>query len=145
MNIDWTSQLLAAFSTLVLGFIWYGLIFKDAWLQATGLNEEKIKNGIHPAILYGSAFVLAFLITMGLHGQIVGLHSYVAGLNGEEFHNSFWHGMQHALKDSIFYGAIPVLITNSLFDQRKWKYILINVGYWLVAFGLMGGIIGAMA
>lgn len=145
MHIDWPSQLTAAFSALAIGYLWYGLLFSKQWMKASGVTEEKIKQGLHPAVLYLLSFVLAFIITMGLHGQIVGLHEYIAKLNGEEFHNSFKHGAYHAFMDSLFFGAISVLVTNSLFDQRNWKYILINVGYWMLTFTVMGGIIGAMA
>ena len=35
------------------------------------------------------------------------------------------------------------LAVNSLYEQKSWKYIFINGGYWTVAFTVMGLIIGA--
>ncbi len=145
MNIDWISQPIAALSALIIGFIWYGLLFSKQWMQASGMTEEKIKKGMNPLILYGFSFLLAFVITIGLKGQIVDLHQYVAGLQNEVFENTFKHGAYHAFMDSLFFGAVAVLITNSLYDQRNWKYMLINAAYWILTFTVMGGIIGALS
>ena len=66
------------------------------------------------------------------------------GGNGIISEQPFFHGAWHAFQSAFFYGLIPALVINALFDIRNWKYILINVGYWLVAVSIMGGIIGIM-
>ena len=38
--------------------------------------------------------------------------------------------------------GMPVLVTNALYEQRSMRYIMINVGYWVVALAVMGLIIG---
>jgi hypothetical protein len=138
MTIHWLSQGVASVSALVVGFIWYGVLFKNAWMNSAGLSLEKIKKGTHPAVLYGIVLVLAFILSMGLYRHIIQLH---AAFESHTNH-PFWHGVYHGLWDAFLYGAIPALITNALFDQRNWKYILINAGYWIVTFGVMGGVIG---
>ena len=40
--------------------------------------------------------------------------------------------------------ALPILCTNALFEQKGWKYIWINAGYWIVTMTIMGGIISSM-
>lgn len=35
------------------------------------------------------------------------------------------------------------IATIALFERRSWSYILINAGYWIVSFVVMGTIIGA--
>lgn len=49
-----------------------------------------------------------------------------------------------------FYGFLTgfgwiffALAVNSLYEQKSWKYIFINGGYWSVSFTVMGLIIGA--
>ncbi len=138
MTIHWLAQGSAAVSALVIGFIWYGLLFKNTWMKASGLTLAKIKNGIHPAILYGLVLVLAFIMTKGLYHHIISIHAKF----GSTTEYPFWHGVSHGLSDSFFYGGISVLIINALFDQRNWKYILINMGYWIITFAVMGGLIG---
>lgn len=138
MTIHWFTQGAAAGSALLIGFIWYGILFKNTWMESVGLSIEKIKQGLHPAILYALVFVLAFVFTQGLYHHIINIHAKF----GSTTEHPFWHGVSHGLTDSYLYGAIPVLIVNALFDQRNWKYILINVSYWIVTFGVMGGVIG---
>lgn len=138
MTIHWLSQGTAAVSALVIGLIWYGVLFKNAWMNASGVTLEKIKNGIHPALLYVIVLILAFVISIGLYRHIIQIHAAFESHSD----NPFGHGVYHGLWDAFLYGGISVLVTNALFDQRNWKYILINAGYWIVTFGIMGGIIG---
>ncbi|MFK7969919.1 MAG: DUF1761 domain-containing protein [Bacteroidia bacterium] len=56
-----------------------------------------------------------------------------------EFH-TFQHGMVHGGLLAVFL-ALPILGTNALFEQKSWRYIAINVGYWIVTLTLMGGLI----
>ena len=53
---------------------------------------------------------------------------------------TFKHGAFHGLLAGLFF-VLPVLGTNALFERKGFKYIAINVGYWLVALTIMGGII----
>lgn len=48
-----------------------------------------------------------------------------------------------------FYGFLTgfgwiffALAVNSLYEQKSWKYIFVNGGYWTVAFTVMGLILG---
>lgn len=54
----------------------------------------------------------------------------------------FKHGALHGLMTGIFF-ALPITAINALFEQKSWKYILINAGYWMVTLTIMGGIICA--
>lgn len=138
MTIDWLSQGAAAVSALVIGFIWYGILFKNTWMCAAGLTLAKIKRGLHPAILYSIVLILCFILSIGLHRHIILIHAKF----GSTTDYPFWHGVSHGITDSFLYGAITVFLVNALFDLRNWKYMLINIGYWIIVFGVMGGIIG---
>ncbi|MCI5054591.1 MAG: DUF1761 domain-containing protein [Flavobacteriales bacterium] len=138
--MNWLSQGIASASALVIGFIWYGVLFKNVWMKSANMTIEKIKAGYHPALLYGLAYGLAFLVSIGLHRQIIRLH---AAFNSVTEY-PFFHGVSHGLWDAFIYGGVTTLVTNALFDQKGWKYILINMFYWIITLGVMGGIIGAM-
>ena len=55
-------------------------------------------------------------------------------------HRTFAHGMVHGIISVLFFG-LPLLATNALFEKKGFKYIIVNVGYWLVTVGIMGGIV----
>lgn len=133
--MHWLPQILAAFSALVVGFIWYNpKVFGNTWMQATGMTEEKAKQGNMP-LIFGVSFVVAFLLTMPLAYMVNhdpdGLHPCVHGI----YHGGLHYGVMIAL---------PVIVTNSMFEQRSLKYILINVGYWIVTMAVMGAILDVM-
>lgn len=67
--------------------------------------------------------------------------SYAAFLAdyGNEF-RTFKHGALHGFMSGLFL-ALPITAINGLFEQKSWKYILVNAGYWIVSMTIMGAII----
>lgn len=142
-NINWLPMIVAAFIPLVLGAIYYGPVFGKSWMDSLGYTEEDLRGG-NPAVIYGSALLLAFILSMALNFTIDGLHKDINDA-GELFLNSdnnFKHGAFHGFFMGLMIG-IPVLITNSLFQRNSWKNIMINTGYWLLTFTIMGGLLDA--
>lgn len=161
MEINFLALLLAALSTLVVGFIWYNpKVFGTIWMKESGLTEEKMK-GANMALLFGLSFFYAFLISTVIQMLVIhqmGAISMIGGFTeistakpsfstfmadyGTTF-RTFEHGAFHGLITGIFL-AIPLVGTTALFERRSWKYILISGGYWTVCFMIMGGIICSM-
>jgi hypothetical protein len=121
--------IVAAISTFVVGWMWYGPLFGKQWMSLVGLTEEKIREG-NMVKIFGLAFifelVMAYNLAMFLNDASIdwkmgALYGFLTGFG--------W----------IFL-AIGV---QSLFERRSWKYIFINGGYWAVSFTVMGIILGA--
>ena len=52
MNV-W-AVLAAAIASMILGGLWYSpLLFANAWMRASGVTEEKAKNGEHGRSAWG--------------------------------------------------------------------------------------------
>ena len=152
------AMLVAAISALVVGFVWYNpKVFGTAWMEASGMTDEKIKGG-NMAKIFSLALLFAFMLSTALPGIVVhqmGAYSLMGGdptlalPSYEAFmadyvnaHRSFGHGALHGVLTGVFL-ALPILGTNALFERKSAKYIFINSGYWIVTLGLMGGIICA--
>ncbi|MBT8229709.1 MAG: DUF1761 domain-containing protein, partial [Bacteroidia bacterium] len=108
-----------------------------------GYTEEDLQ-GANMPLIYGVALVLAFLLAMGINFNIELSHKECSDA-GDVIYGSFHtfkHGALHGFFTCLFL-AIPVLVTNSLFQRNSWKNILINAGYWFIAFSLMGGLVDA--
>jgi hypothetical protein len=132
--INWIAIAIAAVSTLVLGFIWYNpKFFGKAWMKSVGMTEEDAGKGNMP-VIFGLALVLGGVIAFNL--------SMYAGFHGPD-EQTFMHGMVHGSLGYVFFG-MPVLVVNSLFEQRSFSGIMINVFYWLVCFLVVGGIVFQM-
>lgn len=156
MEFNFIAILVAALVPLIVGFVWYNpKVFGNAWMKASGITEEKIKGG-NMAKIFGIALLFAFLLAfmlptvvnhqMGAFSLMGGdptkaLPSYQAFMNdyGNAF-RTFKHGVFHGVLVGLFF-ALPILGTNALFERKSAKYIFINVGYWVVTLGIMGGII----
>lgn len=151
--------LLSAFSSLIVGFIWYNpKVFGTIWMRESGVSEEKIKGGnmlltMLMAFIYAFfiSFVLQFLVIhqTGALGMVGGnadkaLPSYSAFLAdyGTAF-RTFKHGALHGFMTGLFF-CLPVIGVGALFERRSWKYTLIAGGYWVVTGTIMGGIICQM-
>jgi hypothetical protein len=159
MNINFLALLLAALSTLVIGFIWYNpKVFGNAWMKESGMTEEDMK-GANMVKIFGLSIVYAFLISFIL--QMLVIHQFGAmGMIGgdvtkakpsyEAFmadygtaFRTFKHGALHGFMSGLFL-ILPVIGTNALYERRSFKYVLIVGGYWTIAFMVMGGIICMM-
>lgn len=154
--MNFLAILVAALSTFALGAIWYNpKVFGTAWMNETGMTEEKAKNG-NMAKIFGFALFFALLLAFILPTMVIHETGVIQAAGGNETDvavmeflkthggkfRSFKHGAFHGAFLGIFF-ALPVLGTNALFEQRSWKYIFINAGYWIASLIIMGGIISA--
>lgn len=158
MEINFLALLVAAFSTLVVGFIWYNpKVFGTIWMKESGMTEEKIK-GSNMLMTFVVSFIYAFLISfvlqyltihqtgaLGMVGGDVSIAkpSYAAFMTdyGMAF-RTFKHGALHGFMAGLFL-ALPLIGTNALYERRSFKYTLVTGGFWIVCFMIMGGIICA--
>ena len=156
MEINFLALLVAAVSTILVGFVWYNpKVFGTVWMKAADMTDEKIK-GANMALIFGLALVFAFLLAIQMQFIVIhqwgvfsnmggdpslALPSYEAFMNdyGNEF-RTFKHGALHGSMAGIFL-ALPIIGTNALFERKSWKYIAVNTGFWLVNMTIMGAII----
>ena len=158
MEINWIAILLAAVSTLVVGFIWYNpKVFGTIWMKEAGLTEEKMK-GANMALIFGLSIIYAIMISLVLQFNVIhqwGALSTVGGnVNNDSFKAFMTEENRNAFrtfKHGVFHGFIvglmmilPVIGTTSLYERKSFKYVLVTSGFWIVCFMLMGGIICAM-
>ena len=123
---------IATVASFVIGMIWYTpLTFGKSWMREVGLEGKEISK---QAQMKG--FSLSFLTAII---QSVGI-AYAMCLLG-------WQGPLAGIKLGIFASLFFVATTigmNYAYEQRSFKLFLINAGYNLVYFVIIGAIIGAM-
>jgi hypothetical protein len=119
-----------ALANLGLGAIWYSpLLFYKAWLKGNDFTEEDIKK-FNPAKTYSITFILSLVISYNL-----------AFFLGDNKTDMVWGTTAGFLAGFGFSALIFTIV--GLFEQRSWKYILINGGYITVYFTLIGFILGS--
>ena len=140
MEINWLAIIAATILPLVTGFIWYHpKVFGTAWMKETGMTEEKAKT-MNPGKTYGLALVFAFILAFFIWPMVFLGGAPPDDLHGTEAFLTFKHGILHGVMLALFV-VLPVFATNALFEMKSFKYVVINVGYWVVTLALMGGII----
>ena len=128
VTINWLAVIAASLVGFVIGFIWYGPLFGKAWMEAVGLDEEKAQKG-NMAKIFGVTFLLQLIMAYCL---------------------AMFFGNEIDLQQGAFYGFLTgfgwvatAIAVNALYEQKSWKYIFINGGFWIIVFTLMGLILGA--
>lgn len=162
MSFNWIVIILSALIPLVVGALWYSpMMFLNAWLAASGLNQEQLK-GANMVKIFGLTFLFSLMIALAVNFLVIhqwSIYSILAGdptmsdpnsetgkfisdfmaKNGQNF-RTFKHGVFHGVEFALLL-IFPILGINSLFERRPFKYTLIHTGYWMVTIALMGGVI----
>ena len=125
--------LVAALATLVVGALWYSpRVFGKAWQDRAGLSDEDLRQS-NMALIFGLAFLLNIFVALALSFfveifMMVGATPITGGLLSSVL--------------ALFFVATTFGV-NYLFSRRSMKLYLIDVGYLMVSFFVMGLIIGA--
>ena len=152
----------AALIPLIIGFIWYHpKVFGTAWMNASGLTEEKLK-GANMGLVFFLTYIFSCLLASALLSLTIHQLGFQSTLMNEEgfgkegsevmiyisdfiskYGNNFRtfkHGALHGTIGGIFL-ALPIVAVNALFERKSWKYIWINAGFWILSMMLMGGLV----
>jgi len=134
MGVNLWSVLAAAVATMILGFLWYSpLLFAKPWTLAMGYDPndkakmEEMRKGAGK--LYGITFI-ASLISAFVLGKVIEITTV----------NSVPYGMKIGF--AVWLGFVTtVQLTSTLFKKRPIKLYLIDTGYQLVCYLVMGAIL----
>ncbi len=127
VTINWFAVLLAAYSSFVIGGVWYSALFAKKWQKLTGLKEADLKADMGK--VFAGSFILSLVMAVNL-----------AIFIGDE-------GMSFGLMAgfAVGFGWIAAALgINYLFERRSFALFAINAGYNIVAASLMGLIIGTI-
>jgi hypothetical protein len=129
MYINHLAVFVCALLSLVLGALWYSpVLFLRAWQAQAGLSDEQVAQA-NPLKTYSLTLFLAWIISYNL-----------AFFLGDSKTNWRW-GVAAGLLAGVGWASTMFVII-SLFEQRSFKYVLINCGYITVYFALIGFVLG---
>lgn len=133
-SLNWLAILVAAASTMILGFLWYSpLLFAKAWTREMGYDPndkakmDEMRKSAGPAYAgsIAASLLSAFTLALILHGmRTESLHFGIMA----SFH--IWLGF-----------VATVQFTGALFAKQSMKLFAINTGYQLVCYMVMGAIL----
>lgn len=164
--MNYIAFIVAALIPTGIGALWYGPLFGKAWMKSSGMTEEKMKGGNMP-LIFGLSFVLAIILAfvisaLCIHDNMVegslyyltdGTMKPAAGSEAANWLSYYYENLapdNYNFKHGAFHGGLfgllfflPVIGNIALYEQKGWKYVAINVGYWVICAAVMGGILGA--
>lgn len=145
MEMNFLPIIAAAFIPTIVGFLYYNpKTVGTAWMNSLGMTEEELQKDFNMPLVMGLALVLSFFMAFMINVWLETGHKDVNEV-GELIFNSthtFGHGAFHGLFYAILF-AVPVLVTNGMFERKSWKNLLINAGYWIITVSLMAGLVDA--
>lgn len=129
-QINWLAVVAAALSTFMVGGLWYSpILFGKVWLKANGFTEAQAQS-FNKARAFGGALFLSLVMSANL-----------AMFLADPTTTILW-GITAGALAGIGWAAAGLAVV-ALFENRSWSYILVNGGYLIVSFVLMGAILGA--
>ena len=130
-------------------------------MKEMGFTEESLKGG-NMLKIFGLSYVCSFLIAFvlqtlvihqwGAFSTLMGEPGFAEGVGGassyfQEFMSNFGdrfrtfgHGALHGTMIGLLLAG-SIITINGLFERKSFKYIAINVGYWVVSLAIMGGVL----
>jgi len=161
---NWWLIPVVAVIPMIIGYIWYNQkLFGNAWMRAAEISEERAQSGNMIKII-GLSYLFCIFGTYILSLVCVHQAGIVQLFLGEaalkdptsemsvfindfmstygDRHRTFGHGVIHGIEFALFIG-LPFIGVHSLFERRPFKYVWIHLGYWIVSFAIMGGLLCA--
>lgn len=132
-NINFLALIVAAVASFALGAIWYSpVLFGKAWQKTLGFTEESLGKS-NMALIFGSSFVLIFIMDFGLAVILQGHASRdVTAISG------FLYG----LLIGVFFIATSYGI-NMIYQRKSFLLWAIDSGYQVSYLAMTGAILGA--
>ena len=128
-NINWLSVLVASLSAFAIGSLWYSsLLLGNIWQKEVKLSDDEIKSANMP-LIFSLAFILDLIAALVLD-MFIGIEA------------TLWSGIIAGALVSIAWVATAIGI-NYLFTRKSFRLFLIDSGYFVVFFLVMGAILGA--
>lgn len=126
--VAWLPVVVATLAGFALGYFWYGPLFGKAWMAERGVTAADLAKDFNPGLTYGLTFLLGLIA------------AYVFGI---------FLGPDAGFGRAAFWGFAVGLVwvagsmaTNALFGRQSLKLWLINAGYHVARFTLVGAAFG---
>lgn len=128
-GINWISVLVAAIVAFAIGGLWYSpLLFSKLWQTELKLKDEEIKKANIP-LIFSTTFFLNLISAVALKVLLGNDSTLLIGLTS-------------GLVVSVAWISTSLGI-NYLFSGKSFRLFLIDAGYFIVFFTVMGAILGS--
>ncbi len=126
LEISWLATAVATVLAFALGALWYGPLLGKHWMAEHGFTEEDLRRDFNPVKMYATTALLAAASAL-----VFGVFLALLGERSALFAVGFGFSV------GLFWVAFSIG-TNYVFERSSFRLFLINGGYHVVRFMLMG-------
>jgi len=127
-EINWLAVVAASVAAFFLGALWYSnRCFGTRWMQEIGLTEGSANKG-RLTRTFIATFILQLIAATALAVFIGAESDWLGGLHTGALVGLLWIATAYAI--------------TYIFEQRSMRLFLINAGFYVVQFAIMGSILG---
>lgn len=130
-QINFWAVLVAALASFIVGWMWYGPLFGKQWMKLNGFTPEKLREG--------GGLPMPFIMIVNYVATALAALS-IAMFIGAEADMSF--GIFAGIMIALFWIGTSRL-NDVLYERQPLKLYLINLGYNLVIYTIMGAVLGS--
>ena len=134
VNVNYLAIVVAAVASMVVGFVWYGVLFKKRWMSLMGITSDSMANMKMTANqAYMWQFVASLVMAYVLAHSLLFTNAYLnVGAIQAGVMVGFWN----------WFGFVaPVTIGIVLWENKPWTLWFLNVSNYLVSLIVMGVIL----
>ena len=117
--------IVAGLIAFAIGGLWYGVIFRDTWIQASGIDMEQVEAAHQEGQKGQNEMVMSLAIEIV---TAIALMIFIQTLGVSPLHAAGGVGI----------GAILSSLKNYFFEQRSVQLIVINESYKLICYLVVG-------
>jgi len=128
-GVNWVGVAIATIVVWLIGYLWYGMLFAEAWMAAMNMTKESMdQSDMTPMIL---GFVNTLVTCVGL------------GLIVPKVEDGLMGGLKTGLMAGVFF-ACTTEAMGFIYGGKSQALIPIDFGYLLVLYAVAGAIIGGV-
>lgn len=125
-EIVWISLPAGILLSFVIGGVWYGPLFQKAWMEDTGMTDEKRGP---PAKVFGGAALHALIGTVAITLLLDRTEGLAAHISGGVI---------------IGMAAAAAIGINYMFSAQPRRLLYIDGGYTILLYGAIGAVVGLL-
>jgi hypothetical protein len=126
-QVHYSAVLVAAAIQWLLGWLWYGVIFKKSWAKLLGFSGPGKPGSTTLAMI--ASFVASLILCFVL-ANIIMMAGTAAFMGGLALATTCWLGFM-----------APPMFAQHIFERRPVNLFAINAAYWIVAMDFAGGVL----
>lgn len=129
-TISWVAIVVAAAAAMAIRAVWYSkAVFGTKWQKLVNLTDKQVRENFAGTMIGSTLLALLMAFFMA---KLISQLQQITWLDGAITGLWVWVGF-----------VMTVTLVNVLYQKRGKKVFLINSGYWLITFVVMGAILAA--